>query len=60
MQNKDTFFFMDDQLIVYMLKRNDSDRNLTILKELTMREVQKLDFKPVHFDNVILSEKYVI
>lgn len=59
-QNQDTFFFMDDQYVVYMLTRNDNDRSLTILKELTMREIQRLDFNPIHFDNVLLTERYVI
>jgi hypothetical protein len=45
-ENQDTFFFMDDQFIVYMLTRNENDRSLTVRKELTMREIQRLDFKP--------------
>ena len=59
-QNQDTFFFMDDQYTVYMLTRNDNDRTLTIKKELTMKEIQRLDFKPREFDSVLLNEKYVI
>ena len=51
---------MDDQFIVYMLTRNDNDRSLKVRKELTMREIQRLDFNPCQFDNVILTEKYAI
>jgi hypothetical protein len=51
---------MDDQYIVYMLTRNDNDRSLKVRKELTMREIQRLDFNPTQFDNVILNEKYAI
>ena len=33
---------------------------LTCEKELTMKEIQRLDFKPDQFEKLILNEKYVI
>jgi hypothetical protein len=51
---------MDEQHVVYMLTRNENNRKLSLNKELTMKEIQRLDFNPAEFDNTILTEKYII
>ena len=33
------FFLMDDNYILYKLKRNTTDRNLKIIKEFSMRDI---------------------
>ena len=40
--------------------RNINNRSLILEKELTMKEIQRLDFNPVAFDSVIMNEKYAI
>ena len=57
---KDNFYFMDENFIVYKMSRNENNRKLTLQKELTMKEIQTLDFKPNDFDSVIMNEKYAI
>jgi len=37
--SKDEFYFMDENYIVYKLKRNENNRNLTLVKELTLKEI---------------------
>lgn len=38
------FYFMDDNHLVYKLTRNENNRFLNVEKELTMKEIQRLDF----------------
>jgi len=59
-KGSDTFFFMDETHIVYMLTRGVNNRKLILQKELTMKEIQRLDFNPRDFDDTILTEKYAI
>ena len=35
----DEFYFMDENYIVYKLRRNENNRNLTLVKELTLKEI---------------------
>ena len=51
---------MDENFIVTLLSRNANNRTLTNVGEVTMREIQTLDFKPHDFDNVIMNDKYAI
>lgn len=43
-----------------MLTRNENNRQLCLAKELTMKEIQRLDLKPNDFDDIIMTEKFVI
>lgn len=54
------FYFMDENFVVHMLARNDNNRKLTHIKELSMKEIQTLDFKPKAYDDVIITDKYAI
>ena len=56
----DKFFFMNENINVYMLTRNESTRNLHIHKELSMKEVLKIDFKVMPFDDPLIQQNYVI
>ena len=54
------FFFMNENIMIYLLTRNDSTRNLHIHKELSMKQVLKIDFKVMPFDDPLINENYVI
>ena len=41
---EETFYFMDENFIVYKLTRSPSNRDLHIEKECTMKEIFQLDF----------------
>lgn len=56
----DVFYFMDETHLVYKLSRNENNRSLSFEKELTMKEIQRLDFTPKAFDSVIMNDKYAI
>ena len=56
----DKFYFMDDNYVVYMLERGENNRQLSLYKEFTMKEMQTLDFRPSDFDNVLMTSKYVV
>ena len=45
-QDGDLFYFMDESFVVYKLARNENDRQLNIIQELTFKEMQTLDFLP--------------
>lgn len=51
---------MDQSKLIYMLRRNENNRNLEKVKELAMVELQRLDYKPRPFESQIISEKYAI
>lgn len=51
---------MNENHVVFTLKRNDNNRYLCIDKECTFKEIQRTDFKPRLFDTTIVTEKYVI
>jgi hypothetical protein len=51
---------MDECYIVHKLSRNQNNRFLTHEKEMSMKEIQTLDFLPIDFDTVIMNEKYAI
>ena len=51
---------MDEENIVSKLTRNENNRELNLESELTLKEIQKLDFKPKPYENVILSDRYTI
>ena len=53
-------FFMDSDFVLYKLIRNSTDRNLKIIKEFTMKDIQRFDFCPGDFAAVMLDEKYII
>jgi len=56
----DVFFFMDDNYIVFKLTRNENNRLLNVECELTMKEIQKLDYQPKGIKDVILKENYSV
>ena len=58
--SKDLFYFMDENYVVFTLKRNENNRFLTIQKESTMKEIQRTDFSPRLYDSTILNDKYAI
>lgn len=60
MIGSNTFYFMDESHVVHKMVRNLNNRSLNHEKELTMKEIQTLDFNPVAFDSVIMNEKYAI
>ena len=51
---------MDDDYNLYKLVRNSTDRNLKIIKEFSMKEIQKFDYRPQEFPQIMLDEKYSI
>ena len=51
---------MDECHVVYKLTRNQNNRMLNYEKELTMKEIQRLDFNPNPFDYIIMNEKYAV
>lgn len=55
-----TFFIMDDNKRMYMLKRKGQSRNLTIIKELAMELMQRIDYDPKEFRSQFICEKYAI
>ena len=59
-EGQDTFYFMDECHVVYKLTRNANNRMLNFEKELTMKEIQRLDFNPQPFDFIIMNEKYSV
>ena len=59
-EGQDTFYFMDECHVVYKLTRNANNRMLNYEKELTMKEIQRLDFNPQPFDFIIMNEKYSV
>ena len=56
----DTFYFMDESHVVHKMTRNLNNRSLNHEKELTMKEIQRLDFIPCAFDSIIMNDKYAI
>ena len=56
----DIFYFMNENYVVFTLKRNDNNRFLTIQSECTMKEIQRTDYKPRLYDSTILNDKYAI
>ena len=56
----DRFFFMDEQYIVNELVRNENNRRLALRREFSLKEMQRLDFKPRCFDDLILTDRYAI
>jgi hypothetical protein len=44
MEDCDTFYFMDEQFVVNELIRNENNRHLTLRREFSMKEMQRLDF----------------
>ena len=54
----DKFYFMDENFVVYMLERGENNRQLSLFKEVTMKEMQTLDFKPAEFDNILMTSQY--
>ena len=56
----DQFYFMYETHLVYKLSRNENNRSLSFEKELTMKEIQRLDFTPGAFESIILNDKYSI
>jgi hypothetical protein len=60
MEDCDTFYFMDEQYIVNELVRNENNRHLTLRREFSMKEMQRLDFKPRCFDGLILTARFAI
>lgn len=55
-----TFYFMDENKIVYMLRRTGQNRKLDLIKELAMEVMQRLDYKPAEFEEQIICEKFAI
>jgi|TARA_B110000285_G_C14759199_1_gene438802 hypothetical protein len=55
---------MDDDYILYKLVRNSTDRNLKIIKEFSMKEIQRFDYLPNNtyqeFPQIMLDERYSI
>ena len=51
---------MDQDFIVYHMKRNISNRKLSLIGELTLKEIQTLDFKPRDFDPILMNNRYVV
>ena len=51
---------MDDQHMIYKLERNLNNRNLKIIHIFTIREIQRLEFVPEPFEQIIMREKYSI
>ena len=51
---------MDDCFVVYQLQRNQNNRNLFLEKELIMKEIHTIDFKPKAFDTTIICNNYAI
>ena len=49
---------MDENFVVYMLERGENNRQLSLNKEFTMKEMQTLDFKPAEFDNILMTSQY--
>ena len=56
----DVFYFMDESHVVYKMTRNENNRFLNIVAELTMKEIQRLDYLPKPFEEVCLKDKYTI
>lgn len=56
----ETFFFMDENKMIWMLKRSENSRQLVWVKQLAMVELQRLDYKPGPYEVQILSERYAI
>jgi hypothetical protein len=42
------------------LRRNENNRNLTQVTELTLKEIQRSDFRPKQFDSTILRQNYAV
>jgi hypothetical protein len=51
---------MDDEFVVYKLTRSNNNRLLHIQDEVTMKEIQTLDFKQKDFNSVVMTDKYAI
>ena len=58
--NLHTFYLMDDQHIIYKLQRNKTDRQLSVLEEMTMNEIVRQDYNPIGFESFILDQHYSI
>lgn len=56
----DLFYFMDESFIVYKLARNENDRQLNVIQELTFKEMQTLDFIPHPYEQVTINDKYIL
>jgi hypothetical protein len=56
----DKFYFMDESHVVYKMTRNENNRFLNVVAELTMKEIQRLDYKPKPFEQVTIKDKYTI
>jgi len=57
-KNDRTFYFMDAGHVVHKLVRSANNRQLSAVKEVTLKEIQRYDFVPQEFDNYLLAEKY--
>lgn len=55
---KGDFYFMDENFIVSALTRGENNRQLHLKKEITMKEMQTLDFKPRPFDDILMNSQY--
>lgn len=54
------FYIMDPKHVVYKLTRSENQRQLNIEKETTLKEIQKLDFKPKDHSTLILRDNYSV
>lgn len=59
-ESEQTFFFMDENKLIQMLKSNENSRHLQRVRELAIVELQRLDYKPGPYEAQIISDKYAI
>lgn len=57
---RNTFYIMDENKTIRMLRRLGQSRNLFIIKELVMEMMQRIDYEPSHFSDPFICEKYAL
>ena len=59
-ESGDKIFFMDEEYTIYVLTRDSSNRQTTLLNELTIKEIQRLEIKIEPFEEILIREKYLL
>ena len=58
--DENSFMLMDDKYVAFNLVRNENDRGVHVVRELTMKEIQRLDYKSGNFDDYLLNPTYSV